>query len=105
MRARVSLFLCLGLVCVATRALAQIAPTSQDLRVYAGLHAAAANKDAPEIERLKAESEKPNIQDSRSRTPLHVAAFGKHHAAARALLRLGADPNALEAQKYDVLTI
>jgi ankyrin repeat protein len=34
-----------------------------------------------------------------------VAAFAKQHAAARTLLQLGANPNALEAQKYDVVTI
>ena len=58
-----------------------------------------------EIEQLIAEDEKPNIQDSNSRTPLLVAAFRRHHEAARALIRLGADPNALDAQRYDVLTI
>lgn len=84
---------------------AQIAPSPSELRIYAGLHAAAAKGDAAEIERLIAAGEKPNIQDSHSRTPLHVAAFGGHHAAARALLRLGADPNALEAQRYDIITI
>ena len=47
----------------------------------------------------------PNIQDSNSRTPLHVAAFLRRHAAARALLRLGANPNALDAQHYDIVTI
>src|SRR6266540_1225948 len=104
MTARACLLVFFGLACAAVPAAAQIAPTAQDLRVYAGLHAAAANGDAAEIERLIADGEKPNIQDARSRTPLHVAAFTKHHAAARTLLRLGADPNALEAQNYDVLT-
>ena len=42
---------------------------------------------------------------SNSRTPLHVAVYRKHHAAARALLRLGANPNALDAQRYDIVTI
>jgi uncharacterized protein len=87
------------------RAAAQIPPSPSELRIYAGLHAAAAKGDAAEIERLIAAGEKPNIQDSHSRTPLHVAAFGSHHAAARALLRLGADPNALDAQRYDIITI
>ncbi len=105
MTRRACLLVSFGLACAAVPAAAQIAPTAQDLRVYAGLHAAAANGDAAEIERLIADGEKPNIQDARSRTPLHVAAFTKHHAAARTLLRLGADPNALEAQNYDVLTI
>jgi ankyrin repeat protein len=86
-------------------AFAQNAPTRQELAVYAGLHEAAAKGDVAEIEKLIAEGEKPNLQDSKSRTPLHVAAYMKQHAAARALLRLGANPNALEIDRYDVVTI
>jgi ankyrin repeat protein len=84
---------------------AQTPPSERELRIYAGLHAAAANGDVAEIERLIAAGERPNIQDSKSRTPLHVATYRKHHAAARALIRLGANPNALDADRYDMLTI
>jgi ankyrin repeat protein len=86
-------------------ALAQVPPSERELRIYAGLHDAAARGDAAEIEQLIAEGEKPNIQDANSRTPLHVAAYLRQYAAARALIRFGADPNALDAQRYDVLTI
>ena len=86
------------------RSAAQTA-TERELRIYAGLHDAAARGDAAEIDKLIAEGEKPSIQDSNSRTPLHVAAFLRRHEAARALIRLGADPNALDAQRYDVITI
>ena len=86
-------------------AFAQTPPSERELRIYAGLHDAAARGDVTEIEQLIAEGEKPNIQDGNSRTPLHVAAFRRQHAAARALIRLGADPNALDAQRYDVITI
>jgi ankyrin repeat protein len=84
---------------------AQTPPNARDLRIYAGLHAAAANGDIAEIERLIAAGERPNLQDSNSRTPLHVAAYRKHHAAAKALLRLGANPNARDADRYDIVTI
>jgi ankyrin repeat protein len=90
---------------LATSAVAQIPPNERDLKVYAVLHAAAARGDVAEIERLVAAGERVNIQDSNSRTPLHVAVYRKHHAAARALLKLGANPNALDAQRYDILTI
>src|SRR5215510_10968455 len=73
----------------AMSALAQIPPSERDLKIYAGLHAAAARGDVAELERLVAAGERVNIQDSNSRTPLHVAVYRKHHAAARALLRLG----------------
>jgi ankyrin repeat protein len=95
-----------GFICVAAGVvLAQSPPTEQELRIYAGLHAAAAGGAVTEIEQLIAEGEKPNIQDGNSRTPLHVAAFLRQHAAARALLKLGANPNALDAQRYDMITI
>ncbi len=84
---------------------AQTPPTERELRIYAGLHDAAARGDVGEIEKLIAEGEKPNIQDGNSRTPLHVAAYLRKHDAARALLRLGANPSALDAQRYDVITI
>lgn len=84
---------------------AQTPPSERELRIYAGLHDAAARGDVAELEQLVAEGEKPSIQDANSRTPLLVAAFLRRHGAARALIRLGADPNARDAQGYDALTI
>ena len=89
----------------ASAAHAQTAPSAEDIRIYAGLHEAAAKGDVAELEKLIAEGERPNIQDSRSRTPLHVAVYLKRHDAARALLRLGANANALEIDRYDIVTI
>ena len=96
---------CVGLGLLSQPALAQNAPTRPEIAIYAGLHEAAANGDIAEIEKLIADGEKPNIQDSKSRTPLHVAVYMKQHAAARALLKLGANPNALEIDRYDIVTI
>jgi len=90
---------------IAGSAFSQTPPSERDLRIYAGLHDAAARGDVAEIEKLISEGEKPNIQDANSRTPLHVATFLAKHDAARALLRLGADPNARDAQRYDIITI
>ena len=84
---------------------AQTAPTADEIRVYAGLHEAAVKGDAAEIEKLVKEGERIDIQDSRSRTPLHVAVYLKRHDAARALLKLGANANALEIDRYDIVTI
>ena len=105
MRRLVSLVTAALFAGVAGSAFAQTPPSEQDLRIYAGLHDAAARGDVAEIEKLIAEGEKPHIQDANSRTPLHVAAFFAKHDAARALLRLGADPNAYDAQRYDIITI
>jgi ankyrin repeat protein len=100
--ATAGLLVCAGLV---GDAFAQTPPSERELRIYAGLHDAAARGDVAGIEQLIAEGEKPNLQDSKSRTPLHVAVFMRKNDAARALLRLGADPNALDAERYDIVTI
>jgi uncharacterized protein len=86
-------------------AFAQIAPTETEVRAYSGLHAAAARGDVAEIEQRIASNENKDATDSRQRTPLHVAVYLKKHDAARALIRLGADPNKLEADRYDIITI
>ena len=73
------------LLAFASLAVAQNAPTRQEIAIYAGLHEAAAKGDVAEIEKLIKDGEKPNIQDSKSRTPLHVAVYLKQREAARAL--------------------
>jgi ankyrin repeat protein len=96
----------LALLAIApTSVRAQTPPSERDLKIYAGLHAAAATGDVAAIEQLVADGEKLNIQDSNSRTPLMVAVFRRQQAAAQALLRLGANPNARDADGYDVLAI
>lgn len=95
----VILFLAQG----AYSALAQIPPSEQELAAYRGLHAAAANGDVTAIAgAAKADLES---RDSLGRTPLHVAAYRRQYAAARSLIAEGANPNALEGQKYDIVTI
>ena len=84
---------------------AQIAPGAAELQAYQGLHAAAAKGDAGAIERLVRSGAAIEARDGHGRTPLHVAVFMRQPDAARALMRLKADPNALEAQKYDIVTI
>ncbi len=95
---------CLALLAVLP-ASAQIAPTEAELRAYSGLHAAAARGDVVDIEKRIAAAENKEATDSRNRTPLHVAVYQKRHDAARTLIRLGADPNKLEIDRYDIITI
>jgi ankyrin repeat protein len=45
------------------------------------------------------------MRDSYGRTPLHVAAYKKNRDAITALVRAGADINALENYRYDAVTI
>ena len=86
-------------------AAAQVAPNAGELRAYAGLHAAAATGDVADIEKRIAAGENKEATDARLRTPLHVAAYQRQYDAARVLIRLGADPNKLEIDIYDIVTI
>lgn len=88
-----------------TAATAQTPPTAAELAAYRDLHAAAATGSVSGIERLASPGADLNTRDRNGRTPLHVAAFQDQYDAARVLLRLGADPNALDAQRYDIVTI
>jgi len=90
---------------IALPAAAQIPPGAAELQAYRGLHAAAAKGDVADIDKLVKSGAPIDARDSYARTPLHVAAFMKKPDAARALLRLGADANAFEAQQYDIVTI
>lgn len=102
MRAYVIGSLLIGMVASAA---AQVPPSAAELAAYRGLHAAAARGDVVEIEKRIAAGEPKDATDARGRTPLHVAAFQRQHAAARALLRLGADANRQEIDRYDIITI
>src|SRR5581483_10714004 len=89
----------------AAPAQAQVGPSAAELAAYAGLHAAAARGDVADIEKRVAAGEDKEALDTNRRTPLIVAAFRKQHDAARALMRLGADPNKQDADRYDIITI
>jgi uncharacterized protein len=94
-----------ALLALMVPALAQTPPSPAELQAYRGLHAAAVKGDVAEIDKLVKSGAPIDARDSRARTPLHVAAFMRKPDAARALMQLGADANALEAQKYDIVTI
>ncbi len=85
--------------------LIQIAPSGPELAAYDGLHAAAASGDIAKIRALAVSGADLNGRDGRGRTPLMVAAYGRHHDAIAALTELGADVEALDDQRYDVITI
>jgi ankyrin repeat protein len=86
-------------------AIAQVPPSPDAVAAYRGLHAAAAKGDVSAIEAAGRDAAALNATDPQQRTPLHVAIFMKQHEAARALLRLGADPNRIEFGRYDIITI
>lgn len=86
---------------------AQVPPSASEKGAYVGLHAAAARGDAAEIKRILAGKQAVLVdaRDGHGRTPLHVAAYGRHHDVMRALVAAGANPNVLERDRYDIVTI
>ena len=83
---------------------AQVPPSAAERVAYSGLHAAAERGDARAITAQAARSS-VDARDGRGRTPLHVAAYFGRHEAMRALAAAGADVNALEGDRYDIVTI
>ncbi len=93
------------IACSADVSHAQTPPSAVERASYTGFLAAAARGDALQVEALTAKGENPDVRDAHGRTPLHIAAYGGHHQAMRALVAAGANPNALEHDRYDIVTI
>jgi ankyrin repeat protein len=83
---------------------AQVAPGAAEKLAYSGLFAAAVRGDAAEIARLATRAN-VDARDSYGRTALHIATYGGQGQAMRALVQAGANPNALENDRYDIVTI
>ena len=86
-------------------AAAQTAPSTTEIELYTGLHAAAWSGDLEKLRNLLGADADVSVRDSSGRTALHVAAFAGHDAIVRTLVEAGADPNALENDRYDIVTI
>jgi ankyrin repeat protein len=97
--------LALAIVLAQVASFAQVAASETEVRAYQGLHAAAAMGTVAEIERLLATGADREARDGNGRTPLHVAVYRKKYDAARLLLAKGANANAFDRQRYDVVTI
>lgn len=97
--------LILAILALATSALAQTPPSVTEIAAYRGLRAAAQTGDVAAIEKLASAGVAIDARDGHGRTPLHIATHAKQREAMRALVRLGADPRALDNQRYDTVTI
>jgi uncharacterized protein len=84
---------------------AQVPPSAAEKSSYTGLLAAIRRGDPAQIEALIAKGAEPDVRDAHGRTPLHVAAYDGKHQAMRVLVNAGANPNALENDRYDIVTI
>jgi hypothetical protein len=88
---------------LATVAQAQVAPSPAEQAAYTGVLAAAWRGDAAALAGVDAAALRQ--RDGRGRTALHIATHARQHAAIRALVRAGAELGALEADRYDAVTI
>ena len=87
-------------------AVGQVAPSPAEAAAFRGIFAAAQHGDLRAIEREVANSRASlTARDARGRTALHVATFARQREAVGALMALGADPSALEDDRYDAVTI
>jgi len=96
--------LVVGFVCCVP-SFAQIPPTAAEYAQYTGIFAAAARNDTTRIAKLIDAGEYAGIRDSHGRTPLHVATWRKRHDAMRVLAAATGDPNVLDGDGYDIVTI
>ena len=93
------------LIMLSYPAMAQTGPNPTEIAAYSGLLKAAHEGNLVEIARLVASGGDLNQRDSHGRTAVHVAAFAGKPEAVVALGKAGADMNALEAGRYDAVTI
>lgn len=88
-----------------TKTFAQTRPNALDINGYKGLFKAVVDADVAALKTVIAKADEVDVRDNYHRTPLHVAAYFASHDAMRLLVKAGADPNALENDRYDMVTI
>ncbi len=95
----------IGLAVLVFAANAQVPPTPAELSTYEGLHKAAAAGDASALGAALSAGADVSARDAMGRTAFHVAAYQRQTAIMQMLVAKGANPNALENQAYDAVTI
>ena len=84
---------------------AQTPPSPAEISAYTDIHRAVARGDMHELEKLVRDPALLKKTDANGRSALHVATFLKRREAIPLLIRRKADTAALDAQKYDAVTI
>ena len=95
-----------AIACLAAgSAYAQVPPNPAEQAQYSGLFAAVSRGDEGAVRGLLAGGERVDGHDGHGRTALHVAAYRSRMEIMRVLVTAGANPNALERDRYDIVTI
>lgn len=84
---------------------AQTPPGAAEIARYDELFSAVVEQDAAQLEQQLKSVSNIDRRDGYGRSALHVAAYFGNHDALRKLVDAGADPNALENDYYDIVTI
>jgi len=84
---------------------AQTPPNKGEISRYRGLFEAVVKQDSTALKKHISTTTNIDERDNYGRTALHVAAYSANHDAMRLLVKAGADPNALENDRYDIVTI
>ena len=98
------LSLCLHIFTVSS-VFAQTPPSKAEVLAYTGLFKAVVMRENDDLKPLISSSKNIEARDDHGRTALHLAAYTANRQAMRLLVDAGADPNALENDRYDILTI
>ncbi|WP_225784200.1 ankyrin repeat domain-containing protein [Xenophilus sp. Marseille-Q4582] len=89
----------------AAPAFAQVPPSAAEAAAYTGLFQAAQRGDLAALQGALRQGAPVDARDARGRTPLHVATHARQGEAIRALVAAGARLDALDADRYDAVTI
>lgn len=100
-----SLIIACGAFGAAVSAPAQTPPNRTDIRAYKGLLSSVIREELEETRTLLASGANPDLADDNGRTPLMIAAHRGLRDIARALVKGGANVNAKDKQRYDIVTI
>jgi len=92
-----------GAALAGSHAGAQVPPSAAEQAAYTGVLAAAWRGDAAALAGQPAAALQQ--RDGHGRTALHIATHARRHGAIRALVAAGADTAALDADRYDAVTI
>ena len=92
------------LTCVSSVS-AQTPPGTWEVLKYSDLFEAVVERDPVALKKHISTAKDIDNRDDHGRTALHVAAYTANHEAMRLLVQAGADPNALEHDRYDIVTI
>lgn len=92
------------LTCVSA-VFAQTPPNTSEVLKYSDLFKAVVERDLVALNKHISTAKDIDKRDDHGRTALHVAAYTANHEAMRLLVEAGADPNALEHDRYDIVTI